>query len=61
MKSSQVEKPDRVTVSTGDTLALLFLDHTHYFLTLLKVKWLCDSFAVKYWRTWPSFWTISGR
>lgn len=51
MKSSQVEKPDHVTVSTSDTLALLFLDHTHYFLTLMKVKWLCDSFAVKCWRT----------
>lgn len=57
-KSSQVEKPDHVTVSTGDVLVLLCLDHVSLFLKAAESGAApADSFSVKYWRTHLSFWT----
>lgn len=57
-KSSQVEKPDHVTVSTGDALVLLFLDHVSLFLKAAESGDApAGSFSAKYWRTCLSFWT----
>jgi len=46
-KSSQVEKPDHVTVCTGDAFLLLFLDHIPMFLKAAEIgAALADSFLL---------------
>lgn len=54
-KSSQVEKPDHVTVSTGDALVLLFLDHISLFLKAAEDGPAPTDSSVKYW---TSYWKI---
>lgn len=57
-KSSQVEKPDHVTLSTSGALVLLFLDHISLvFKAAESGATPPDSFSLKYWRTCLSFWT----